>query len=488
MLLRSTFRHRQILALVFLLLATPGSARVLLRWTQPSIPPAANMGIGDLLVSYDAETMIVTARSQGYRVYAEVPITKASTSAAIVSKNDLAGIVLNPDDAQPSQIDDALATLRSAYPEIPVLVLDTRAKQPQMKGQLVIKRDGILQVTSPTAQPWIDTNLALVKLDRAFRPAQTPLYEFRWELSDPLQQEQGPDTADYLLAVAEAAAFHADLVLDLHPKLQTDLLRKDPAAWAVLNEIKRYMTFSSEAGKDAREPEANVGVIADTHLNSYEPINLLARHNIPFQVLTTSGFKPHSLDAFDLLVIFAALDAPNATAVADFAARGGIAVLVGARGPYPWQSAPPVPAGEHAASYALGKGRIIELSDPITDPETFAQDIRRLLDRDKSRDDRDKVLISLWNALTTVAVPYRSPGSSEEVVELVNYAQEPLRVQVRIRGSFSSILYVTPERGCCESLTPVQRVGFTEFVVPSLHIAGRVRLAQGTSPHQMEGK
>ena len=95
-----------------------------------------------------------------------------------------------------------------------------------MKGQLVIKRDGVLQVTSPTAQPWIDSNLALVRLDHTFRPQQTPLYEFQWDQSDSMQQEYGPSAADYSLAVAEAGAFHADLVLSLHPGLQTDLAKK----------------------------------------------------------------------------------------------------------------------------------------------------------------------------------------------------------------------------------------------------------------------
>jgi hypothetical protein len=63
-------------------------------------------------------------------------------------------------------------------------------------------------------------------------------------------------------------------------------------------------------------------------------------------------------------------------------------------------------------------------------------------------------------------------------VELVNYAEEPLRVQVRVKGSFHTIRYETPERGCCESLTPVLRNGFTEFVIPDLRIGGRVHLKE----------
>lgn len=494
---RLTSRRRKIFAAVFLLLlATPGWTRVLLRWTQPAIPPAASLGVSELVIPIDDEALIKSAHGQGYGVYAEVPIAKVSATASATLKTDLAGIILNPGDAQPIQVDEALRALRSSYSGLPVEVLDTRAQQPQMKGQLVIKRDGILQVTSPTAQPWIDSNLALVRLDQAFRPAQTPLYEFRWELSDSVQQEQGPDAADYLLAVAEAAAFQADLVLDLHPKLQTGLSQHDAAAWAVFKQLRPYLAFSSEAARQASEPVANVGVITDSFLDSYEPVNLLSRHNIPVRVLTTADVKPHSLDAFDLLVIFATpdermdgrMDERTITAITEFAKRGGTAVLVGAHGSYSWQSAPPAPSGEHAVSYASGKGRIIELAEPVTDPETFAQDIRRLLDITASEPSKDAAPISLWNAVTTVAVPYRVSASGEEVIELVNYAQEPLRVQAKVKGSFSSIRYETPERGCCEPLTPVLRGGFTEFVVPSLHIAGRVHLAGGKAPLKTEGK
>lgn len=478
------FMRKRTLTLVCLLAATPGWSKVLLRWTEPSIPTAATMGLQDLVVSWDAEAVITNACRQGYRVYAEVPAGKAPDFAGSAGRSNLAGIVLNPGDSQPSQVDEDFRQLRTAYPSLPVLVLNPKAKQPQMKGQLVIKRDGILQVTSPTAQPWIDSNLALVRLDQAFRPTQTPLYEFQWDSSDSQQQEAGPDAAAYSLAVAEAGAFQADLILDLHPRLQTDLSRNDPAALTALNQLKRYLAFASQGGNNPGEPEANVGVITDSYQKAYEPINLFARHNIPFRILKASDLKPQNLERFALLVVFATPDEPTLTAIVDFASRGGIVVVVSAHGPYPWQSGQPIPAGEHSVAYAAGKGRIVELQGSVIDPETFAQDIRRLLDLGK-----DKLAISLWNALTVVAVPHLAPGGRGIIVELVNYAEEPTPVQVQVKGSFSSIVYETPERACCESLTPVQRGSFTEFVIPSLRIAGRAHLAGGKlTDHKTEVK
>lgn len=52
----------------------------------------------------------------------------------------------------------------------------------------------------------------------------------------------------------------------------------------------------------------------------------------------------------------------------------------------------------------MGKGEALEPSEPITDPETSAEDIRRLLGKDDA-------LIALWNGLTTIAVP--TPAMAE---------------------------------------------------------------------------
>lgn len=428
------------------------------------------MGFAEIVVPWDSESLIRTAIRQGYRVYMEIPAGKAVDAVRYTGRSKIAGVILNPGDAQPSQVDDELRQVRSTYAGLPALLLDARAKQPQMKGQLVIKKDGILQVTSPTAQPWIDSNLALVRLDQVFHPSQTPLYEFQWDSSDTAQPGQGPSAADYALAVAEAGALHADFVLNLDVSLQKKLSDKDPAAGAVLNEIRRYLPFSAWSDKNAGEAEADVGVIVGADQKAYEPINLFARHNIPFALLKADGLKPQALKSFNLLVVFAPPDNSVAEAISDFATHGGVVVVVGAPGKYPWQSNPPVPAGEHSVAYAVGKGQVIELPGPVIDPETFAQDIRRLLDQDT-----DKLSISLWNALTVIAIPYHV--GDEKVVELVNYSQEPIAVQVRIKGSFSSIRYEAPERACCVSLTPEYRGGFTEFVVPDLRIAGRVRLS-----------
>jgi hypothetical protein len=434
------------------------------------VPSAKSLHITDLVISENAgPSLLETARRQGYQLYVETTIVHANAAARSGVTRGVSGLILDGGEAPAPATANVLQKLRASYPKLTFLVLDGNGKQPQMRGQSVVNKQGILQVSSPTAQPWVDSNLARVRFDQVRRPAQPPLYSFEWAFVDPAQQQQGPDAADYELAIAEAGAFKADLVLDLHEKLQQALAENNNSAWAMWNEVNRYIEFYSRGPEGGLQPLANIGVIADNSDAAHEPVNLMARHNIPFVLLHPADLKADTLRKLAMLVLFVNPSPAQAQTMISFASRGGVVVIVNVRGSYPWHSGKPAERTEHALTYSAGRGRIVELLEPVTDPEAFAQDIRRLMNP-------TQLLISLWNALTTVAVPYRAGANGETVVELVNYAQEPLQVQVRIKGDFPSAKYETPEHGCCESLKARELDGFTEVVVPSLRIAGRVQL------------
>jgi len=458
-----------ILGLCLLLLDVPMWSRVFLRWTELEAPPAKRVGVNELAVPWDASGIAVFKglAKQGYQIYAEVSPDQAD-AAAVIATEALTGIILNPGTTSQNQVADVLRRLRSAYPKLVFRIVNANGKQPQMRSRLVINRNGILEVTSSTAQPWIDTNLALVRLEGAFHPPEVPLYSFHWD-SEKNEQLPAPTAEDYGLAVAEAGAFDADIILPLPASLQKDMAQNSSAAWEIWNEVKRYFAFVSTTTNRHSDSNSNVGVVTDDSGASYEALNLLARHNILFRVLRPSDFNDRNLEHLDVLIAFVTPDARAIPVISVFAAKGGTAVLVDSHGAYPWRSSQPIRNSENSASHAVGKGRVIELSEPVSDPETFAQDVRRLIDNQKMK-------ISLWNALTTVAVLHRSADQDVGTIELLNYAEEPLRVQVRVKGFRSTIRYETPEHGCCESLKPTQHDGFTEFVVPSLHVAGRVHL------------
>lgn len=449
-----------------------------MRWTEATLPDAP-LGTRELVIPWNSNrtALLHSALAQGYRVYAEVPVQQVSDAAKWLAKESIAGLAVDtgnvPDAAR------QIEKLGIAHPKMKML-LSLDGKQPQIRGQTVITRNGVLQVSSPTAQPWLDSNLAMVRFKQESRPGETLLYTFAWELNDTLQQENGPSVEDYSLAIAESGAIHADLLLSVHEKLQKALLDNEPAAWSSWKKLIPYMRFASRDEADTLHPWSNVALMAGDYDTAYEPMNLMARHNIPFHIV--SGRVTRSaLQGIALVVALTAPDQPGIRALNTFAHEGGTVILVDANGKYPWHSSPPIPAAEHAVSYAAGKGRVIELSEPVSDPETFAQDIRRVTPQDSS-------LIRMWNALTTIAVPYRDNDTGKVVVELVNFADEPMRIQVQVKGAYSSVRYETPDRGCCQDLSPVQHDGFTDFVVPSLAIAGRVHLETAGSGERSHRK
>jgi len=453
-----------------LLLSACAWGGVFVRWTNTALPRPDALGFTDLLISATGKTSPSSedARQKGYRVFLEVPLEQANDTAVKAEKSGLAGIVLNVGQSERDGVEESIRALRSVHPKLKFLVLGSGGKQPQMRGTLVIRRNAVLEVSSPTAQPWIDMNLALVKIDKRSRPEQTPLYTFSWTSPDSAQQSP-PTAMDYSLAVAEAGAFQANLILEVDEPLQKALNDNDPQAWTLWKQVKSYADFYSHPSKPALDHVANVAVVLDDLDPTDETMNLLARHNMPFKVFRPADLKSETLSSFDVIVMFPKPDRETSERIAALATQGKIVVIVDAQGSYPWQKGGSVRLNEKAVSYATGKGRVIELSEPVTDPETFAQDIRRLLGN-------QNMLVSVWNGLTTIAVPYGDHGPETNRIEFVNYATDPIQLQVKVKGEFNTIRFESPGHECCSNLQPVKRNGFTEFVIPELRIAGRVYL------------
>lgn len=462
------FKNLIVLSL-FLIFSSFAWGTVFVQWSDAKLPLANSLGVNQIVVAWERGSplaLLATARKQGYSVYVETPLKESASAAKACAAKNCAGVFLSVLESESAEAEKAIASLHSTYPKLPVRILSPAGKQPKMRGSFIIKRNSVLEVSSPTAQPWIDTNLALIRIEQRSARLHIPLYTFSWS-------DQGapatPMADDYSLAIAEAGAFHADLVLPLDVHLQEGLNQRDAQAWALWSQVRSMFKFA-DVDTSASEPAANVAVITNQLDPGDEVMNLLSRHNIPFQVFTAADLKTTGLKGFDVVIVFAKPDAEVADRIKNLATAGATIVVVDAPGKYSWQSSPPVQVNEHTTSYSVGNGKVLELAEPVSDPEIFAQDIRRLLGKQNS-------LLSLWNGLTTIAVPYKGGRAGAALLELVNYAGEPVRVQVQVKGSFTSIRYETPEHGCCQNLDPVKHDGFTEFVVPDLYIAGRIHLA-----------
>jgi hypothetical protein len=450
----------------------PAAGNVLLRVTPGPLPPAKAIGLSDIVLRWPAsETADLTKlRALGFRLFLEAGSSDLAAASAAAERADAAGVIFDHSGSGSAAEGELFRSSKMAHPKLLFRFLISGGKQPQMRGRLVVDRDGILQVSSPSSQPWLDTNLALTRLAETFHPEAIPvLYDFPWDLADSLHKQLGPSAEEYALAIAEAEAIRADVILDFPEPLQTALAADQADAWALWNQVKRYIAFSSGVSSERLQSIANIGVVTSDDQMNYEAVNLLARHNLAFQTVRPQDLSAERLNQWTAAVVFCSLRSAEIDLLNVFVKRGAIVVLVNQRGEYPWHSAAPVRIDAHSATFAVGSGQLIELREPVTDPELFARDLRRLIGAERSA-------VGLWNSTTTLVTGYRQEPGDETILNVINYAEVPENVQVQIKGQFASIQLESPEERCCRALEVFTRGGFTEFTIPRLVIAARVHL------------
>lgn len=450
----------------------PAAAEVFLRVTAGALPSARELGVNQVVVRWPVQddASLSNLSALGFRVFLEAASNDLPAAIAAAEHAHLAGLIVKQAGTAAAFDEETFRSLQEAHPKLLFRSLILGGKQPQMRGRLVVNRDGILQVSSPSSQPWLDTNLAAVRLAKTFSPAHTPvLYDFPWDLSDTVHQEFGPNAEQFALAISEAAAIRADVILDLPRSLQNALAAHEPAAWSLWNQVTPYLIFSHSASTDDFRPVANIGVVACDAQANYEAINLLARHNLAFETVQPTDLTPRRAAHWSALVLFCAPQNPQIGLLNDFANRGGIVVLVNQRGDYPWHAHPASRTDERSSTFTIGSGQIVELHNAVTDPEDFARDLRRLLGAHRT-------VLTLWNSLTTLVTGYRRDSTGETILHVINYNDVPDNVQIQIQGHFASVQLEAPETSGRVVLPTFERDGFTEFTISRLVIASRVLL------------
>src|SRR5262245_50866974 len=435
----------------------PAPAKVFFRVAASALPTADKTAIEDVVLLWPVQdrAIITQLRDQGYNVWLQCDskdLVSAGTLADRIGGRGL--IITSPADSKQFPATE-ISSYAAAHKRLAFRVLVSGGKQPQMKGRLVVERDGILQVSSPSTQPWLDTNLAIVKLARSAFPDSFPiLYDFRWATPEIRPGAWYPDAEDYALAIAESDAILSDVMIDLPISLQEALITEDPSAWALWKKVVPYLNFSYHAPTANVRPVANLGVVVSDVRASYEALNLMARHNLAFDAVRPLALTPHRLRNWNAVVVFCSMNAEAIAKLHNFAANGGVVLFVNSRGKFPWHSTTPIRRESQATTYTVGRGQIVELGEPVIDPENFARDLRRLIGNQRSA-------LALWNSLTTLATVYREQGHPNATLYLVNYAEQPDNVQVQVKGRFTGVRLESPEEGCCASLRFVERNGFT---------------------------
>jgi hypothetical protein len=445
----------------------PATAKVFFRIGSSPLPAPGKTGIRNLVLVWPLRDSLIVAqfRSQGYRVWLQCDSKDLAQTVTVADRIAVEGLIITNSASLKQAPDKEISSLAAVHKKLAFRILVSGGKQPQMKGRLVVERDGVLQVSSPSTQPWLDTNLATVRL----APDPDPVYDFSWSTSDVSPGAWHPDAEDYALAIAESDAIRSDVIIDLPVSLQDALNSGDPQAWSLWKNVIPYLSFSSRVSAHGKQLVASIGVIVDDARANYEAINLMARHNLPFEAVRTADLTPARLNRWNSVVVFSPLNKDSAAMLRDFAEKGGIVVFVDPHDRFPWHSAPPLRKESHSTTYKIGSGQIVELGEPVIDPENFARDLRRLIGPERPS-------LALWNSLTTLVAAYREQSHSAVTLYLVNYADQPDNVQVQVKGHFRRVRLESPDEPCCVSLPSVERGGFTEFTVPSLRIAARVHL------------
>ncbi len=395
---------------LFVLLAACGVAHdlwadVWVRWDQNEVPPPAVLGISRIVIPAANRRAIESATNQGYDVYLE-----QGPGPQLV----------------PSQPQSSAARARA-------LALDSRGKWPHIRSNTVTRRNEVLQVAGRSAQPWIETNAALFRILRATHAGGPPVVTYAWKSITASEADEGPALENYLVAIAEAGSFGGDLLLPLHARFENDLLLGKPQARSAWQEIRRYLEFYSWPVAGRYRDIANVAVVTAEAIKSFELMNLLSRHNLPFELIDPAQLPTRGLASFKLVI---ATDSS-------------------------------ISQSEPLAAFARSGGTLVTRTE-VGDPNQFALEMRQKLGAEHR-------VIDIWNGITVVTAPYESPDGTSVLVTAVNYAQQPMPVQMRVRGTFAQVHYESPEHEAT-LLSYEHRNGFTEFVLPTLRIGGRVFL------------
>lgn len=466
-----SFVHRLAAAVIVAagLAVSPASAEVLLRWDQNEIPPADALGIGTIVVPAGNAALVRHAQSRGYRVWIEVE--PSALAGFKLPADGLAGIVVSGDipPKQRLQIEQQLKS-----PGARVRTVTARGKWPHIRTNWVVKSGEVLQVSSRSAQPWIENNAARIRIAGAGQSG-APLLTYPWQPITLADADEGPAVENYLVAIAEAGSFGADLLLPLHPRFQRSLALGQPQARADWTEIRRYAAFYAWDLPRPYTPIANVGVVTSDTGAWFEVMNLLLRHNVPFALLQGADWAGRDLSAFDLLIVLDRLTAPQREVLTQFVRKGGT-VIVDRRAAALAADTPALPGGEPLAksadrvAYKLDSGHVVEVLKGIADPNAFALDVRQWLGREQR-------VIDIWNGITVLTAPYEHAEQGSRLLTVLNYAHQPQSLQIRVRGTYAVVHYESPEEPL--TLLPNEhRDGCTEFTLPALRIGARVFLSE----------
>lgn len=408
------------------------------------------------------KTYAVAAHKRGLAVlgliYAEGDPAKIADDAF---KASLDGLVLDGDFKS-----EFVAALHTDASPMPTIEIAKDAASARSKPGEVIALRGVAPSGrnlsemgirgSPSSQPWVESNIWLVKSFSA-GPLRTIWISSQLEIGSPI---------DYERVIADASAAGGRWIVSIDDSLRAQLLARDLSALKTWRLISSYLNFAKNHTLwRSLAPYGNVGIVLDPASSQADRIDeylkLATRRQVPYQLLSRSDLNSGTLAKFRAIVA-TEVDPPSAAehkVLQDFAEDGGIVLTAPS-----WGNAPET---EPFSEIPIGKGSVIVYKDP--DPDAVAKDLKELL----SDDDLGVVPFNVPSVITSA-----SGGVSDQplVIQLVNYFDHPVEaITLRVKGRFHSARLETPD-GDPMDLPLRSEDGRTEVTIPKLLLWGAVSM------------
>ena len=304
------------------------------------------------------------------------------------------------------------------------------------------------EVSSASAEPWVDANGYLVACERAIEKPALLAYG----LGDAATRMVAFETLE--IALAEAWMMGGNFALLVEDRYLKALRANDPkavAAWAKLARTAAWLKQS--AGLFGRPALPTITALYDGRAPSRELANLLFRRNASPRIVASVP----AVSAQTKALVAASITPPaNQSAILAHAAAGAI-VIVDAD----WWRVPEAKLlrdEEDRQFYTLGKGQVVAYRKRIAEPSEFALDVIDLVTH------RQRPL-RLWNAPAIIGV------RSTNVLTLLNYGVSvPEDIQAQVLGHYSRALLHAPGASPV-ALKVARRSAMSEVFVPKLERA-----------------
>ncbi|MGA3182031.1 MAG: hypothetical protein ABSF38_16955 [Verrucomicrobiota bacterium] len=315
----------------------------------------------------------------------------------------------------------------------------------------------------PTNLPWVDSNGALLAMAQALAPDK-PVWIF---VDPPLQAKLTVE--NYLLTVADTAAYGGRWVISLDDQMRAGLAAKTAqaaAAWKKVTDLLAFFEQNKAAGTYQRMGRLAVmsNFSEPDRVFGEDALNMLPRLREPFRVISRTQPLAASFDGLQgiLYVDQEPPDSKLRQKLIAFVKAGGT-LFVPSKWPDPEGSQIQLSSAEAYLLFnvrALGKGRLAVAREDKPDSYFTCMDVQNILSH---RGDPAR----LYNGASMNYFYQASAQGGQGVIHVLNYSRRP--------GSDNALIYLkTPYRSA-------------RFVSPEIPSPVALQWAPQTSPYEGGG-